>query len=512
MVTLPDSADAGALVRCPWCNADYPLSEALALVPPALIVVSAAELPATPTEASAAAPGLAAESFFIQEPAVAPPAEVAESAAHSAAAKDTATDSRGDFALDFAEHLAETESQSAKADEVETIEDESFQLEGHFVTEDKPPSEIEHETKPAPIGEKGPPQVKPLIKPLPLPRKRKKKGPIRVLGEIILGGGMGLVIAYYGLWWIRGEAAGQFLPRIEWLPGLPPKGYGAKTPTEPTEQQAQPRADKPAIKPEAPTVSQPVAEEKTAAPAIPEPQAAAAPGEKAAPEVAQEKVPLPEQKQPPPPPKIGPRPPAAFDFFALDNALQEATGAFFASGTVDEMNYPALCRLAEVRTYIAADKSSPPQLKTVRDFLDNLVQDSKRVAEIERLGGEALKKANEEAAKKEAGTTAEDEAKPAEDEAKSAGHLGGILLAGKAVSIKSQNGLHGASIKLADGGAPVAVFSAKPFDFIVGDNVLLAGGIIAEPGKNLAGYGGKSRLAIWLGAAIRISAADADKK
>ncbi|MCC6126493.1 MAG: hypothetical protein IT426_16155 [Pirellulales bacterium] len=513
MVTLPDSADAAARVRCPLCNVEYLLSEALALVPPALIVVSATDRPATPSEASAATTGLTTAPFFVSGPTVTPPTEDSESAADAAEAA-SAGDLRDDFALDFAEHLAESESQSDEGDESAEIDDAALPGREFSAVTDKPALGSELEKAPASVGDKGAPQAKPLLKTIALPRKRKKKGPIRLLGELILGGGMGLVIAYYGVWWIRGESAD--LPRVEWLPGLPPAGYGAITPSkpipEPDKRKAESRTDKPAAEPESTVVSRPSTVEKTAAPANLEPQAAVSPGEKTAPDSAKEKVPLPAKKQPPPPPKIGPHPPAEFDFFALDNALQEATDAFFAAGSVEEKNYPALCRLAEVRTYIAADKLSLPQRKTVQDFLDHLAQDSQRVAEIERLGGAALKKASEETSKTDAGTTAADESKPAADAAQPGGHLGGILLAGKAAAINSQKGLQGATIKLAEGGGHVFVFSAKPFDFVVGDNVLLAGGMIANPDKNLAGYAGSARLAIWLGTAIRIPAADADKK
>ena len=36
----------------------------------------------------------------------------------------------------------------------------------------------------------------------------------------------GLLIAYYGVWWIRGESAG--LPRFEWLPFLPSEELSCK--------------------------------------------------------------------------------------------------------------------------------------------------------------------------------------------------------------------------------------------------------------------------------------------
>ncbi|MGD0900865.1 MAG: hypothetical protein ABR915_23785, partial [Thermoguttaceae bacterium] len=45
-VTVPDGAAGDAIVRCPLCDAQYPLSEAMALAPPMLIVVTPAAVPA----------------------------------------------------------------------------------------------------------------------------------------------------------------------------------------------------------------------------------------------------------------------------------------------------------------------------------------------------------------------------------------------------------------------------------------------------------------------------------
>lgn len=47
MVAIPSGLDAAALVRCPLCDAEYPLNEAIEmeLVPPDLIPVDAAESP-----------------------------------------------------------------------------------------------------------------------------------------------------------------------------------------------------------------------------------------------------------------------------------------------------------------------------------------------------------------------------------------------------------------------------------------------------------------------------------
>ena len=40
-VAIPDGAEPESRVRCPLCDAEYALSEALALAPPALILIDA---------------------------------------------------------------------------------------------------------------------------------------------------------------------------------------------------------------------------------------------------------------------------------------------------------------------------------------------------------------------------------------------------------------------------------------------------------------------------------------
>ena len=42
-ITVPDGVGPAALVRCPLCDEQYTLGEALAIAPPALIVVTRAE-------------------------------------------------------------------------------------------------------------------------------------------------------------------------------------------------------------------------------------------------------------------------------------------------------------------------------------------------------------------------------------------------------------------------------------------------------------------------------------
>jgi len=72
-VTVPDGAGADARVRCPLCDAEYPLGEVLALAPPALIVV-----------------GVAAEATAAEAVSVEPPVGPAEATPEAIEAKDAA--------------------------------------------------------------------------------------------------------------------------------------------------------------------------------------------------------------------------------------------------------------------------------------------------------------------------------------------------------------------------------------------------------------------------------------
>jgi len=136
MVTVPEGFEPGAAMRCPLCQAEYPLSEALASVPPALVPVG---------EANAAAASV-----------------------------------KIDTGLATAEHF-----DTAQFTPV--------------VTEES----AEEVAAPGPVRR----------------RKRKSKSMFRVAFEVVLAGIVGLLIGYYTVWWIQGEACR--LPRIPWLPLLP---------------------------------------------------------------------------------------------------------------------------------------------------------------------------------------------------------------------------------------------------------------------------------------------------
>ncbi len=74
-VLIPSGVDGSAVVRCPLCEVEYPLAEALALAPPELIVVadvpSAAKLSGTPGDPEGENEAAAVAKQFPRAPAAA---------------------------------------------------------------------------------------------------------------------------------------------------------------------------------------------------------------------------------------------------------------------------------------------------------------------------------------------------------------------------------------------------------------------------------------------------------
>jgi hypothetical protein len=528
-VTLPEDVDVAASVRCPLCCAEYPLGEA---IPPALVVVSKPE--ATAPAADVVPPiGLLGEPLFSQDKTLATPTDAAavetdlastptEPPVSEIPARESADDdfaaAVGDgelgvekpedrFAFEFEGHLAESASDDAKEREAAEADRDTFPT----VTGDHPSgdgsadrsgelavnSAVDLSAPAAAVAERPrPPQLapprRPLVKPAPV-RRRKKKGPIRLLIEWVAGLCLAVVGFYYGMWWIRGESAG--LPRYDWAPFLPAPEPIAQMPMKPSapanQQKSSPSAalspnaaipgneSRTSFRPETPNI------DKETAVGL-EKKVGALPGIVAPPAI-EDKRPATGAAETPPEPEIGPRPPANFSFLDFDTAIDEATYALFnkSDGKVNAESYPAFCRMAEVQTYIPIDKQSPAQQKSVKILLDNVGKDREQLVAIGQLAETALKNPGERS--------------------------GGILLAGKVTKISTSNNMFGAFIKLTGSDEVVVVLSAKEMPFKVEDEVLLNGGIVAKPSENVRGFKGKAPLAVWLGAAVPTSAA-ADKK
>jgi hypothetical protein len=191
----------------------------------------------------------------------------------------------------------------------------------------------------------------------------------------------------------------------------------------------------------------------------------------------------------------------------LDDAIDKATNAFFVEGggKITAENYSAFCHLAEVQTYSIPSDLTSKQLASAQEFLGTLAKDPKQIAEVAELASKAWKTADATAKETESAQDSDDAKENPKD------YLGGILLVGKVTKINTNNGLTGAIIRLADN-TNFVVLSLKPMGFKVGDEVLLTGGLIAHPAKNIADFKGKSRLVIWFAAMVPLSTAPEAEK
>jgi hypothetical protein len=175
------------------CAAEYPLSDALAGVPPALIVVDAAAATELPVE-----PGTGLE------PAVEAGAEVTPDGVATEAAREAAEETTA---------AAEHEIDLAPDEEAVAKEGEETTAEAAYETFDASAFAGLGKELAAGDGKEPPPGV---------PRRRtrrkvKEKNPVKEVIGIALGGFLGLLIGYYVLAW-TGFASG--LPDLK-LPFLP---------------------------------------------------------------------------------------------------------------------------------------------------------------------------------------------------------------------------------------------------------------------------------------------------
>lgn len=238
-VTIPAEVDAAASVRCPLCDAEYPLSEALALAPPELIPV----VPLTPSE----------------------PRPV--TASELAAAKALLAD------LSFFGPHDELAAEAEEEGELGRHDEESFEyaLAGETAAGGESAVAVaEGVAKEGEAAEQTP------VQPARRRRKRPPKSFLQATIEIITGGVAGCLFAYYGLAWYLGprfDLPKFGMPFIEQLTADPsnpnPEGGVRKKKVEPP---LKPAVEKPApVQPAA--KEEPKPDVAPATPAQPEPAA-----------------------------------------------------------------------------------------------------------------------------------------------------------------------------------------------------------------------------------------------
>jgi hypothetical protein len=191
-VTIPDGVDPQASVRCPLCAVVYPLGEALAEAPPALIPVDTQAIPD-----SAAGSGAMGDSDLIVEPYHVPASPQVQPGPQT----ETDAEDREVSGLD-----APHEPDGAAQDRSPLIDTglpspDTYAIEGFSL------QESDDDSQPAATVSAKRPR-----------RRKTEKGPLRMLIEVVGGGLLGLTITYDAMCWILGPRQG--LPKLP-LPLLP---------------------------------------------------------------------------------------------------------------------------------------------------------------------------------------------------------------------------------------------------------------------------------------------------
>lgn len=306
-------------------------------------------------------------------------------------------------------------------------------------------------------------------------RRERQKGGWRTLVGPIVGGIAGLVIAYYLLNLIRGEA-GNFLkiplPGVShtyryspgWFPGF-----------------LQPSADD-ASQSEDETIEF----DSLVIPALPvptdyNPPAVPQPSEKT-PEVAHAEEPPPKEKKTFPDGYVGLVDPPSYTSDELGKALEAADASVKdAEGPISEEAYRKLCRLAEMATFVDGGKGAK-QLGARRSAIRTLLEQiGQTPANLDKIGFQA-------------GALCVNR-----DRRES-----GVVLAGKVLTTVSEGKAHGAQVQLAASGRTITVASKRPLGAAADDDVLILGRIVNEPAENLVGFPTKQPVVVWAGMTVKV--------
>ena len=80
----------------------------------------------------------------------------------------------------------------------------------------------------------------------------------------------------------------------------------------------------------------------------------------------------------------------------------------------------------------------------------------------------------------------------------------GILLAGKVTNIASEGNAHGAHVELAASGRTILVAGKRPLPAKEGESVLILGRIVDDPAENLIGFKTQQPLVVWAGLTVKV--------
>ncbi|NQU19844.1 MAG: hypothetical protein HQ567_01070 [Candidatus Nealsonbacteria bacterium] len=447
-VTVPDGVDPSGQVRCPLCDAEYPLSEAMASAPPALIPLDAVPAdtePATETEPTDEGPVFGAWGQTDESPEIEIGAQADATPAIDTGA--TAVDSEA-----FA---------GFSADEESTGEPQSLT------------------TSMAKRRERG-----------------KQKSLAREIPKIIGGGLAGLIIGYYILNLWRGEEWDYlkvYLPFVEHTQNNWPMGGSEEDPAGDDAKKQSPQ-EKPGEQKPKPAPQSPVdpADELGDPSELDDPMGSDLDDPMGSdlddpigslPPVDSSLVPEPDISfEPDVAPKInvGPNDPPSFTSDELGEALKAADDAINGPGTGGEMTdeaYGHFCRLAHRITFAAAGPQLGDREMAVRGLLEDL---AKRPGQLDRIGSLAA--------------ALWDAEEPAE---------GGVLLAGTVQKVGEKDGLRAIVVKLPQPyDKSLLLLKDKSLFIEEKDKVLAIGSIVEDPKENVAGYAGSQKRVVWAGMAV----------
>lgn len=450
-VTIPDGVDARTSVRCPLCSATYPIADAMADAPPALIPVD------TPAEQ-----GLQSGSdSLLKSNLVSAPFHASDSNSTDESAKTTLSGEsssgglRKPAGIDAWQKGDDTPQIDLGADAASSAEVDTGAFSG-FAEEDSE----------AP----GSPGVSSATRPR---RKKKQKSMAKEMGGAIIGGFLGLAIGYYGLNYFGGE---RFDFLSIYLPGVAhtlkhKPAPDADEPQDPTDENSsvdnppnsEPVADaNRVVQPEPSTVASP--DGLPIEPSFVEPEDEPAP------------APLPDDY-------VGLRRPPSFSADDLDRTLTAANDLIATVEDADTLPAEAfqkLCRLGHVLTFVVDDPTDGRLLRhkeAVRDLLQRLADGAGRIDQIGLQAGRLME--------------SDEVIQP------------GILLAGTTRSVISRGGLYGMTMQLAVQPNPISVLSDTSLPFESGDQVVVLGSIVTNPAENLIGYPGENPKIIWVGMAVK---------
>ena len=421
--------DETVQVRCPHCDAEYPLSQVV-------VVTTGAEL----------GPAMAA--------AVARYVLPGEGPAGEAPALDVWAKADGVPQIDVGEG-AQPQAVTAHAGAFD------------FARED-----AEAEAGPASVASRR-------------PRRRNQKSMAREMAGWVFGGVAGLVIAYYLLNFIRGEA-GNFLkiplPCVshtyryspDWFPGwmkaAPESEEGASEEEiadldeifRPAQREAAGGSERPA-------------------PALDQTESAGNLFSDGPSSGLGGAAPPPEQKTLPDG-YVGLAAPPSYSSDELGEALKathESVGE--EAEPISEEAYGKWCRLAEVVTF-AQGAPGAGQLRdrksAVRALLEKVGENE---ANLDKIGFQA-------------GALCVARRRPSN----------GILLAGKVTNIVSEGNAHGAHVELAASGRTILVAGKRPLPAKEGESVLILGRIVDNPAENLIGFKTQQPLVVWAGLTVKV--------